>query len=674
MLFPHLRKRAENTAFIHFKISIFVVMANNNKNNYGAENIQALEGLEAVRKRPGMYIGSTDSKGLHHLVWEVLDNSIDEHLAGHCSEITTILHRDNSITVTDDGRGIPVDQHEKLKKSALEVVMTVLHAGGKFDKDTYKVSGGLHGVGVSCVNALSETLTAQVFREGKIHEQEYHRGKPVAEVQVIGETELTGTRMHFKPDPDIFDSVEYNRNTLITRLRELSFLNKGLKLIFVDEREKDEEGNYFRKEFLSEGGLNEFVQFLDESKNPLIDAPIHVEGKEENVEVEVAMHYNTSYAENIHSYVNNINTREGGTHVNGFRRAITRVFKNYGEENGLFKKLKFAISGDDFKEGLTAVVSVKVPEPQFKGQTKGELGNSEVTGIVSRSVGETLKHYLEENPKAAKKIIDKVILAATARHAARKAREMVQRKTALTGSGLPGKLSDCSSRDPSISEIFLVEGDSAGGTAKQGRDRKFQAILPLRGKILNVEKALEHKIYENEEIKNLFTALGVSIHEEDGERKLNTEKLRYHKIIIMCDADVDGSHIVTLILTFFFRYMKPLVEQGYVFIAQPPLYLVRKGQTKLYAWSEEERKKHTQELGKGPEDKSVKLQRYKGLGEMNADQLWETTMNPETRKLRRVEIENFAESDHTFSTLMGDDVPPRREFIESHAKYANVDI
>ncbi|HKK87824.1 MAG TPA: DNA topoisomerase (ATP-hydrolyzing) subunit B [Saprospiraceae bacterium] len=649
-------------------------MANNNKNNYGAENIQALEGLEAVRKRPGMYIGSTDTKGLHHLVWEVLDNSIDEHLAGYCTEITTILHPDNSITVTDDGRGIPVDQHEKLQKSALEVVMTVLHAGGKFDKDTYKVSGGLHGVGVSCVNALSETLTAQVFREGKIHEQEYHRGKPVSEVKVIGDTKLTGTRMHFKPDPEIFDSIEYNRNTLITRLRELSFLNKGLKLIFIDEREKDEEGNYFRKEFLSEGGLKEFVQFLDESKNPLIDAPIHVEGKEENVEVEVALHYNTSYVENIHSYVNNINTREGGTHVNGFRRAISRVFKNYGDENGLFKKLKFSISGDDFKEGLTAVVSVKVPEPQFKGQTKGELGNSEVTGIVSRSVGETLKHYLEENPKAAKKIIDKVILAATARHAARKAREMVQRKTALTGSGLPGKLSDCSSRDPSISEIFLVEGDSAGGTAKQGRDRKFQAILPLRGKILNVEKALEHKIYENEEIKNLFTALGVSIQEEDGERKLNTEKLRYHKIIIMCDADVDGSHIVTLILTFFFRYMKPLIEQGYVFIAQPPLYLVRKGQTKLYAWSEEERKKHTQELSKGPEDKSVKLQRYKGLGEMNADQLWETTMNPETRKLRRVEIENFAESDHTFSTLMGDDVPPRREFIESHAKYANVDI
>ena len=649
-------------------------MANNNKNNYGAENIQALEGLEAVRKRPGMYVGSTDSKGLHHLVWEVLDNSIDEHLAGYCNEITTILHPDNSITVTDDGRGIPVEQHEKLKKSALEVVMTVLHAGGKFDKDSYKVSGGLHGVGISCVNALSETLSAQVFREGIIHEQQYEKGKPLSGVQVIGETKLTGTQIRFRPDPGIFDSIEYNRNTLITRLRELSFLNKGLKLIFVDEREKDEEGDYFRKEFLSEGGLKEFVLFLDESKNPLIETPIHVEGKEENVEVEVAMHYNTSYAENIHSYVNNINTREGGTHVNGFRRAITRVFKNYGDENGLFKKLKFTISGDDFKEGLTAVISVKVPEPQFKGQTKGELGNSEVTGIVSRSVGETLKHYLEENPKASKKIIDKVILAATARHAARKAREMVQRKTALTGSGLPGKLSDCSSRDPSISEIFLVEGDSAGGTAKQGRDRKFQAILPLRGKILNVEKALEHKIYENEEIKNLFTALGVSIQEEDGERKLNIEKLRYHKIIIMCDADVDGSHIVTLILTFFFRYMKPLVEQGYVFIAQPPLYLVRKGQTKLYAWSEEERKKHTKELGKGIDDKSVKLQRYKGLGEMNADQLWETTMNPDTRKLRRVDIENFAESDHTFSTLMGDDVPPRRAFIESHAKYANVDI
>jgi DNA gyrase subunit B len=656
-----------------FKISIFVVMTDKKNNNYGAGNIQALEGLEAVRKRPGMYIGSTDSKGLHHLVWEVLDNSIDEHLAGYCSEITTIVHKDNTITVKDDGRGIPVGMHEKLKKSALEVVMTVLHAGGKFDKDTYKVSGGLHGVGVSCVNALSSHLRAEVYRDGNIYKQEYKEGKPVTEVEKVGETAESGTLIHFQPDTKIFDSIVYNRNTLITRLRELSFLNRGLKLIIVDERE-EEDGQFFTKEFLSEGGLTEFVEFLDESKSPLIENPIHVEGKEENVEVEVAMHYNTSYAENIHSYVNNINTREGGTHVNGFRRAITRVFKNYGEENGLFKKLKFTVSGDDFKEGLTAVVSVKVPEPQFKGQTKGELGNSEVTGIVSRSVGEVLKHYLEENPKYARRIIDKVILAATARHAARKAREMVQRKTALTGSGLPGKLSDCSSRDPSVSEIFLVEGDSAGGTAKQGRDRKFQAILPLRGKILNVEKALEHKIYENEEIKNLFTALGVSIQEEDGERKLNIEKLRYHKIVIMCDADVDGSHIVTLILTFFFRYMKPLIEQGYVYIAQPPLYLVRKGNKKRYAWGEEERQQFTKELGSGVDDKSVKIQRYKGLGEMNADQLWETTMDPDTRKLRRVEIENFAESDHTFSTLMGDDVPPRRAFIESHAKYANVDI
>lgn len=658
---------------IPFKISIFVVMTDKKNNNYGAGNIQALEGLEAVRKRPGMYIGSTDSKGLHHLVWEVLDNSIDEHLAGYCSEITTIVHKDNTITVKDDGRGIPVGMHEKLKKSALEVVMTVLHAGGKFDKDTYKVSGGLHGVGVSCVNALSSHLRAEVYRDGNIYKQEYKEGKPVTEVEKVGETAESGTLIHFQPDTKIFDSIVYNRNTLITRLRELSFLNRGLKLIIVDERE-EEDGQFFTKEFLSEGGLTEFVEFLDESKSPLIENPIHVEGKEENVEVEVAMHYNTSYAENIHSYVNNINTREGGTHVNGFRRAITRVFKNYGEENGLFKKLKFTVSGDDFKEGLTAVVSVKVPEPQFKGQTKGELGNSEVTGIVSRSVGEVLKHYLEENPKYARRIIDKVILAATARHAARKAREMVQRKTALTGSGLPGKLSDCSSRDPSVSEIFLVEGDSAGGTAKQGRDRKFQAILPLRGKILNVEKALEHKIYENEEIKNLFTALGVSIQEEDGERKLNIEKLRYHKIVIMCDADVDGSHIVTLILTFFFRYMKPLIEQGYVYIAQPPLYLVRKGNKKRYAWGEEERQQFTKELGSGVDDKSVKIQRYKGLGEMNADQLWETTMDPDTRKLRRVEIENFAESDHTFSTLMGDDVPPRRAFIESHAKYANVDI
>lgn len=656
-----------------FKISIFVVMTDKKNNNYGAGNIQALEGLEAVRKRPGMYIGSTDSKGLHHLVWEVLDNSIDEHLAGYCSEITTIVHKDNTITVKDDGRGIPVGMHEKLKKSALEVVMTVLHAGGKFDKDTYKVSGGLHGVGVSCVNALSSHLRAEVYRDGNIYKQEYKEGKPVTEVEKVGETAESGTLIHFQPDTKIFDSIVYNRNTLITRLRELSFLNRGLKLIIVDERE-EEDGQFFTKEFLSEGGLTEFVEFLDESKSPLIENPIHVEGKEENVEVEVAMHYNTSYAENIHSYVNNINTREGGTHVNGFRRAVTRVFKNYGEENGLFKKLKFTVSGDDFKEGLTAVVSVKVPEPQFKGQTKGELGNSEVTGIVSRSVGEVLKHYLEENPKYARRIIDKVILAATARHAARKAREMVQRKTALTGSGLPGKLSDCSSRDPSVSEIFLVEGDSAGGTAKQGRDRKFQAILPLRGKILNVEKALEHKIYENEEIKNLFTALGVSIQEEDGERKLNIEKLRYHKIVIMCDADVDGSHIVTLILTFFFRYMKPLIEQGYVYIAQPPLYLVRKGNKKRYAWGEEERQQFTKELGSGVDDKSVKIQRYKGLGEMNADQLWETTMDPDTRKLRRVEIENFAESDHTFSTLMGDDVPPRRAFIESHAKYANVDI
>ncbi len=649
-------------------------MTEKKKNNYGADNIQALEGLEAVRKRPGMYIGTTDVKGLHHLVWEVLDNSIDEHLAGHCSIIKTVVHKDNSITITDDGRGIPVGMHEKLNKSALEVVMTVLHAGGKFDKDTYKVSGGLHGVGVSCVNALSDYLKATVHRDGHVYEQEYSIGKATSEVKQVGDSDLTGTTIHFRPDPTIFDTTVYNRNTLISRLRELSYLNKGLQLDFVDERD-EEDGKPFTTSFLSEGGLKEFVSYLDESKTPLISSPIHVIGKEENVEVEVAMNYNTSFSENIHSYVNNINTREGGTHVNGFRRAITRVFKSYGEDNGLFKKLKFAISGEDFKEGLTSVVSVKVPEPQFKGQTKGELGNSEVTGIVSRAVGEVLKHYLEENPKDAKRIVDKVILAATARHAARKARELVQRKTALTGTGLPGKLSDCSSRDPAASEVFLVEGDSAGGTAKQGRDRMFQAILPLRGKILNVEKALEHKIYENEEIKNLFTALGVSITEdEDGERRLNMEKLRYHKVIIMCDADVDGSHIVTLILTFFFRYMRPLIEGGYVYIAEPPLYLVSKGTKKKYAWNEEQRKEFTAEMGSGEEDKSVKIQRYKGLGEMNAEQLWFTTMDPVNRKLRRVDIENFAESDHVFSTLMGDEVPPRRAFIESHAKYANVDI
>ena len=643
--------------------------------DYGASNIQALEGLEAVRKRPGMYIGSTDSKGLHHLVWEVIDNSIDEHLAGHCSEIETIIHKDNSISVQDNGRGIPVDMHKKLKKSALEVVMTVLHAGGKFDKNTYKVSGGLHGVGVSCVNALSIKLRAEVHRNGKIYTQEYKQGKPQTEVAEVGTSETTGTKVTFWPDAEIFETLEYKYDILATRMRELSYLNKGLRLRLIDERNVQEDGSFFTEEFYSEGGLREFVEHIDSSKQKLIEIPIHVIGKEENVEVEVAMQYNTSFSENIHSYVNNINTREGGTHVNGFRRAVNRVFKQYGDDNGLFKKLKFTISGEDFREGLTAIVSVKVPEPQFKGQTKGELGNSEVTGIVSRAVGEALKHYLEENPQSSKRIIDKVILAATARHAARKAREMVQRKNVLTGSGLPGKLSDCSTRNPDEAEIFLVEGDSAGGTAKQGRDRRFQAILPLRGKILNVEKALEHKIYENEEIKNMFTALGVSIEEKDnGERHLNMEKLRYHKVVIMCDADVDGSHIVTLILTFFFRYMRPLVENGYVYIAKPPLYLVKKGKQFRYCWTEEERKEAIATYGKGENDSSVKVQRYKGLGEMNAEQLWETTMDPDVRILEQVSIEDGMQADSVFSMLMGDEVPPRRAFIEANAKYAKVDV
>ncbi|TXB62497.1 DNA topoisomerase (ATP-hydrolyzing) subunit B [Phaeodactylibacter luteus] len=644
-------------------------------NGYGASNITALEGLEAVRKRPGMYIGSTDTKGLHHLVWEVVDNSIDEHLAGHCTHIDTIIHKDNSITVKDNGRGIPTDMHQKLKKSALEVVMTVLHAGGKFDKDTYKVSGGLHGVGVSCVNALSIHLRAEIHRDGKVYEQTYAQGKPQMEVKEIGTTDKTGTIITFKPDAEIFTTLEYKYDILASRMRELAFLNSGLNLSLIDERVTEDDGSFKKETFYSEGGLKEFVMFIDESRQGLIAEPIHVIGKEDNVEVEVALHYNTSFTETIYSYVNNINTREGGTHVNGFRRAVNRLFKQYGEDNGMFKKLKFNISGEDFREGLTAVVSVKVPEPQFKGQTKGELGNSEVTGIVSRSVGEVLGHYLEEHPQAARKIVEKVILAATARHAARKAREMVQRKNVLTGSGLPGKLSDCSSRNPDESELFLVEGDSAGGTAKQGRDRRFQAILPLRGKILNVEKALEHKIYENEEIKNMFTALGVSIEEGDhGERNLNMEKLRYHKVIIMCDADVDGSHIVTLILTFFFRYMRPLVEQGNIYIAAPPLYLVKKGKQFRYCWTEDERREAVAAYGGGENDSSVKVQRYKGLGEMNADQLWETTMDPDTRILQQVSIDDAREADRIFSMLMGDDVPPRRAFIEANAKYANVDI
>ena len=649
-----------------------------NKQSYGADNITALEGLEAVRKRPGMYIGSTDSKGLHHLVWEVVDNSIDEHLAGHCTSIDTIIHTDNSITVKDDGRGIPVGMHAKLQKSALEVVMTVLHAGGKFDKDTYKVSGGLHGVGVSCVNALSQDLRVEVHRDGEKYEQEYKAGKPQYDVRNIGKTDHRGTNVTFSPDHEIFEELVYEWDELAKRMKELAFLNKGLKLSLTDERVK-EDGEFKREDFYSEGGLKEFVKYLDQARTPILKEPIHVIGRDdkENVEVEVALQYNTGYQEHIYSFVNNINTREGGTHVNGFRRAVAREFKKYADDNGLLKKLekaKISISSEDFREGLTSIVSVKVPEPQFKGQTKGELGNSEVTAIVSQRVGDVLKYYLEENPGQAKKIIDKVVVAATARFAARKARESVQRKNVLAGGGLPGKLSDCSSKDPNISEIFLVEGDSAGGTAKQGRDRHFQAILPLRGKILNVEKALEHRIYENEEIKNMFTALGVSIEEKEGERVLNIDKLRYHKIVIMCDADVDGSHIVTLILTFFFRYMHPLVEQGYIYIAAPPLYQVRKGKQFIYCWNDEERLEAIQHYSKGKEDASVKVQRYKGLGEMNAEQLWETTMDPDTRMMRRVDITDAIEADRVFAMLMGDEVPPRRKFIEDNAHYANVDV
>ncbi len=636
--------------------------------DYGADNIQALEGLEAVRKRPGMYIGSTDTKGLHHLVWEVIDNSIDEHLAGYCSHIDVFVHEDNSVTVKDNGRGIPTGMHEKLQKSALEVVMTVLHAGGKFDKNTYKVSGGLHGVGVSCVNALSIALRAEIRREGKIFVQDYAQGKPLADVRTVGESSERGTTITFKPDPTIFETLEYKYETLANRFRELSFLNKGLYIKLTDERSGKTEA------FHSEGGLVEFVHYLDGSKPSLIDQPIHITSRKDDIEVEIAMQYNTSYIENIYSYVNNIKTAEGGTHVKGFRLAVARVFKQYGDDSGIFKKIKEGVSGEDFREGLTAVVSVKIAEPQFKGQTKGELGNSEVTGIVSQSVGDVLKHYLEENPREARKIMEKVAVAAAARHAARKAREMVQRKTVLTGGGLPGKLADCANRDPRECEIFLVEGDSAGGTAKQGRDRNFQAILPLRGKILNVEKAMEHKIYENEEIKNIFTALGVSIEEDDNdERVLKIDKLRYHKVVIMTDADVDGSHITTLILTFFFRYMKPLVERGHIYIAAPPLYLVKRGKQERYCWNEEDRKAAVADFAKGENDDSVKIQRYKGLGEMNAEQLWNTTMDPGHRILRQVTIEDAMEVDRVFSMLMGDEVPPRRAFIEANAKYAKVD-
>lgn len=643
---------------------------------YDAGSIQVLEGLEAVRKRPAMYIGDIGMKGLHHLVYEVVDNSIDEALAGYCKNIMVRIHPDNSISVKDDGRGIPTGLHPKEGRSALEVVMTVLHAGGKFDKNTYKVSGGLHGVGVSCVNALSSTLHVTVHREGKIFEQQYHAGIPAYPVKETGITDITGTLVHFIPDATIFKETVYSRDILSGRLRELAYLNKGIRIILTDERETDEKGEYLTDIFYSEGGIVEFVQMLDKNgkRDPLLPGPIYVEGHdaETNVAVDVALSYNTSYNEHIFSYVNNINTIEGGTHVAGFRRAITRVFKAYGDKNKLFEKAKVEITGDDFREGLSAVISVKVPEPQFEGQTKTKLGNNEVMGVVDICVSRILEAYLEEHPKEAKLIIDKVILAAQARAAARKARELVQRKSVLTGGGMPGKLADCSDRDPKRCELYLVEGDSAGGTAKQGRDRTFQAILPLRGKILNVEKAQEHKIYENEEIKNMFTALGVTVGTPEDPKELNLTKLRYHKIIIMTDADVDGSHIATLILTFFFRYMKALVEQGYVYLAQPPLYLVKKGKEAIYAWDEETRKAAVEQLANGREE-SVNIQRYKGLGEMNAEQLWETTMNPLTRTLKQVTIDSLANADSVFSMLMGDEVAPRREFIETHAKYARID-
>ena len=646
-------------------------------NSYGAESIQVLEGLEAVRKRPAMYIGDIGVKGLHHLVYEVVDNSIDEALAGYCTNIDVTIHADNSISVEDDGRGIPTGMHQKEKKSALEVVMTVLHAGGKFDKGSYKVSGGLHGVGVSCVNALSSDLKATIWREGKTFEQEYKIGVPQYPVREIGTSEKTGTRIHFWPDYSIFIVSEYNREILESRIRELAFLNKGLRINLKDLREKDENGETYFKSFYSEGGIVEFVEMLDANagRNALIPKVIYVEGHDENsnVMVEVALCYNDSYSEHIYSYVNNINTIEGGTHVTGFRRALTRVFKSYGDKENMFEKAKVEIEGDDFREGLSSIISVKVPEPQFEGQTKTKLGNSEVSGVVESAVSKALVIYLEENPKEAKAIINKVILAAQARAAARKAREMVQRKSVLSGGGLPGKLADCSDRDPDRCELFLVEGDSAGGTAKQGRDRSFQAILPLRGKILNVEKAMEHKIYENEEIRNMYTALGVTVGTPEDPKALNIAKLRYHKLIIMTDADVDGSHIATLILTFIFRYMKELVEQGYVYIAQPPLYQVKRGKEMAYAWTEEDRKAIIARIAGGKED-SVSLQRYKGLGEMNSEQLWETTMNPATRALKQVTIESAAEADRVFSMLMGDEVAPRREFIETHAKYARIDV
>ena len=639
------------------------------KNNYSADSIQALEGMEHVRMRPSMYIGDTGVRGLHHLVYEVVDNSIDEALAGHCDTISVIINEDNSVTTKDNGRGIPVDLHKKEGVSALEVVMTKIGAGGKFDKDSYKVSGGLHGVGVSCVNALSDHLKATVYRDGVIWEQEYERGKPMYPVKSIGETTETGTVVTFKPDASIFQqTIEYNYETLASRMRELAFLNKGITITLTDRRERDNKGEFVSEVFHSEEGLKEFIKFLDGTRESIISDVISIEGEKNDIPVEVAMVYNTSFNENLHSYVNNINTHEGGTHLAGFRRGLTTTLKKYADASGMLDKLKFEISGDDFREGLTAIVSVKVQEPQFEGQTKTKLGNREVTSAVSQAVSEMLENYLEEHPNDARTIVQKVILAAQARHAAKKAREMVQRKTVMSGGGLPGKLSDCASQDPHECEVFLVEGDSAGGTAKSGRDRHFQAILPLRGKILNVEKAMTHKVFENEEIKNIYTALGVTIGTEEDSKALNLDKLRYHKIVIMCDADVDGSHIATLILTFFFRYMKELIEAGHVYIATPPLYLVKKGTRKRYAWSDRERDEIIDSFGGG-----ASVQRYKGLGEMNAEQLWDTTMNPEFRTLRKVTIDNTGEADRIFSMLMGDDVPPRREFIEKNAIYANID-
>ncbi len=649
-------------------------MSEEKQKNYSADSIQALEGMEHVRMRPSMYIGDVGVRGLHHLVYEVVDNSIDEAMGGHCNEIQVWINEDNSIGVRDNGRGIPVDMHKKEGVSALEVVMTKIGAGGKFDKDSYKVSGGLHGVGVSVVNALSDDLKATVYRDGKVYEQEYQKGKALYPVKEVGTTEIRGTEVVFKPDGTIFENTEYSYETLKDRMRELSFLNKGVRITITDHREKDDEGNSVFEEFYSEEGLKEFVKYIDETREPLIGEVIHMEGEKSGIPVEVAMIYNTSYAENIHAYVNNINTHEGGTHLSGFRRGLTSTLKKYAETSGMLDKLKFEISGDDFREGLTAIVSVKVQEPQFEGQTKTKLGNREVTAPVSQAVTEMLTNYLEEHPADAKSIVQKVILAATARHAATKAREMVQRKNVMSGSGLPGKLSDCASKDPAICEIYLVEGDSAGGTAKQGRDRHFQAIMPLRGKILNVEKAMQHKILDNEEIKNIYTALGVRIGTEEDASALNIEKLRYHKVIIMCDADVDGSHIETLILTFFFRYMPELIEKGYIYIATPPLYLVKKGKEQRYCWNDKERDTAIQEIKGAGKEGSVNVQRYKGLGEMNAEQLWSTTMNPEFRTLRQINIENAASADHTFSMLMGDDVPPRREFIEANAKYAKIDI